>query len=288
MTINKTITDLSTLKINYLTQEMYEDALENEEINENELYITPGSGGGSGVFLCEYNVTTFADAKDAYDNGKTLICLYSEAGTTAFVPLSMCVTSDDEISSFVFATSTLLETTYLLLDSTGWSQQSASATSTPTSYADATFDSSAKMNSTDMTTGSGSEVENFIAGLNTSVGDYVKWSEIGDFIVEQGTSGIWTYRKWNSGIAECWGITSYASATFSAVGNSFMRGFVDIMLPTNLFNIAPIVFVNPVFGNVGSARTGSISASKFNVAVLSTISNASVVELQLFAKGTWK
>lgn len=44
MTINKTTTDLSTLKINYLTQEMYEDALENDEINENELYITPGSG----------------------------------------------------------------------------------------------------------------------------------------------------------------------------------------------------------------------------------------------------
>ena len=44
MTINKTTTDLSTLKINYLTQEMYEDALENQEINENELYITPGSG----------------------------------------------------------------------------------------------------------------------------------------------------------------------------------------------------------------------------------------------------
>lgn len=43
MTINKTTTDLSTLKINYLTQEMYEDALENDEINENELYITPGS-----------------------------------------------------------------------------------------------------------------------------------------------------------------------------------------------------------------------------------------------------
>jgi hypothetical protein len=26
-----------------------------------------------------------------------------------------------------------------------------------------------------------------------------------DYIVEQGVSGIWTYRKWNSGIAECWG-----------------------------------------------------------------------------------
>ena len=28
---------------------------------------------------------------------------------------------------------------------------------------------------------------------------------IGDYIVEQGTSGIWTYRKWNSGIGEYWG-----------------------------------------------------------------------------------
>ena len=28
---------------------------------------------------------------------------------------------------------------------------------------------------------------------------------IGDYIVEQGTSGIWTYRKWNSGFGEYWG-----------------------------------------------------------------------------------
>ena len=28
---------------------------------------------------------------------------------------------------------------------------------------------------------------------------------VADFIVEQGVSGNWTYRKWNSGVAECWG-----------------------------------------------------------------------------------
>ena len=49
MSINKTTTDLSTLKINYLTQEMYENALENDEINENELYVTPGGEGGGGT-----------------------------------------------------------------------------------------------------------------------------------------------------------------------------------------------------------------------------------------------
>lgn len=41
MSIQKTTTELETLKINYLTQEMYEDALQNGEINEGELYFTP-------------------------------------------------------------------------------------------------------------------------------------------------------------------------------------------------------------------------------------------------------
>ena len=27
----------------------------------------------------------------------------------------------------------------------------------------------------------------------------------GDYVLEQGTSGIWTYRKWNSGLVEYWG-----------------------------------------------------------------------------------
>ena len=29
--------------------------------------------------------------------------------------------------------------------------------------------------------------------------------DVVDFVVEQGTSGIWAYRKWYSGFAECWG-----------------------------------------------------------------------------------
>ena len=29
-------------------------------------------------------------------------------------------------------------------------------------------------------------------------------SPVADYVVEQGTSGIWTYRKWASGAAECW------------------------------------------------------------------------------------
>jgi hypothetical protein len=39
---------------------------------------------------------------------------------------------------------------------------------------------------------------------------------ISDFVVEQNTYGIWTYRKWNSGIAECWGRANiYSVAAWS-------------------------------------------------------------------------
>lgn len=34
-------------------------------------------------------------------------------------------------------------------------------------------------------------------------------SDVVDFVVDQKTSGDWTYRKWNSGIAECWAIIRY-------------------------------------------------------------------------------
>lgn len=39
-----------------------------------------------------------------------------------------------------------------------------------------------------------------------------------DRVIEQGTSGIWTYRKWNSGIAECWGIHTMTSSCTAAWG----------------------------------------------------------------------
>ena len=51
---------------------------------------------------------------------------------------------------------------------------------------------------------------------NTNV--YFNNTRMADFVVEQGTSGIWTYRKWNSGIAECWGSQRMLTATTSVWG----------------------------------------------------------------------
>lgn len=44
---------------------------------------------------------------------------------------------------------------------------------------------------------------------------------IADYIVEQGTSGIWTYKKWNSGIVEAWAKVSTTQAIATALGNVY-------------------------------------------------------------------
>ena len=57
-----TTTNLDTLKINYLTQAQYDEALENNEINENELYMTPSY---QGIFNLFYPVGSYYETSDA-------------------------------------------------------------------------------------------------------------------------------------------------------------------------------------------------------------------------------
>lgn len=66
-----------------------------------------------------------------------------------------------------------------------------------------------------------------------------------DYIVEEGTDGIWTYRKWNSGIAECWGTKTYSNmAITTQYGSLYHSGTLNEALPSGLFNAAPRAFVS--------------------------------------------
>lgn len=45
--------------------------------------------------------------------------------------------------------------------------------------------------------------------------------DVGDYVVAQGVSGNWRWRKWNSGVAECWQRYSYETPEMVAVGGIF-------------------------------------------------------------------
>lgn len=69
--------------------------------------------------------------------------------------------------------------------------------------------------------------------------EYAGSYEGADYIVEQGTSGIWTYRKWSSGIAECWGTERKTTAIATAWGNAYYSPSLSTSFPTNFFIDAP-------------------------------------------------
>lgn len=62
---------------------------------------------------------------------------------------------------------------------------------------------------------------------------------LADFVVAQGTSGFWTYRKWNSGLAECWGRQLYTMDVTSAWGVLFESTIVEESFPVGLFVDTP-------------------------------------------------
>lgn len=59
-------------------------------------------------------------------------------------------------------------------------------------------------------------------------------SPVVDYVVEQGTSGIWTYRKWNSGIAECFGGLNTSPTSSNSEGSLYFN-IVGVAYPTGLF-----------------------------------------------------
>ena len=113
---------------------------------------------------------------------------------------------------------------------------------------------------------------------------------LADFIVEQGTSGIWTYRKWNSGIAECWGTytDNRSSTQFTSTGNIFYRTVTNLGFPTSLFNSAPTVNLTSNFANVGAISLWDVTASSISFSEVSAVNTARIVYVQIDAKGTWK
>lgn len=115
----------------------------------------------------------------------------------------------------------------------------------------------------------------------------------GDAIVDVGTDGIWTYRKWASGIAECWGNGQYAVDCTTAAGSLYC-GSTTITLPSGLFSASTYSVLATCGTSTGSGwpvygRTGSPSTSSFNAAFYNTASaSGKVINVQMYVVGRWK
>ncbi len=90
--------------------------------------------------------------------------------------------------------------------------------------------------------------------------------DIADYVVEQGVSDGWTYRKWASGIAECWGRFSRV-ISWSGGGPVYYSTTIKYLnFPQNLFVNTPIV------------TTGFNNASAYVISTLGDITTTYAAE----------
>lgn len=125
-----------------------------------------------------------------------------------------------------------------------------------------------------------------------SVLDAVLPTSAVDYIIAEGTEGIWTYRKWNSGIAECWGRYSVTLTKYTTV-SSFAGYTSSVAFPSDLFvsGSIPTHTYTATVGTGFAMPAGGMGTSNTTMTVyaLGTASanNQSCV-FDIMVKGRWK
>ena len=117
-----------------------------------------------------------------------------------------------------------------------------------------------------------------------------------DYILAQGTSGIWTYRIWESGVAECWGRQDFRSIAITQAVGSFYKSTSEIQpdlpsaftftqMPYCHATVRDVIAQNPVFVSCFSGCTSSKTQAFY---LYSPTAQTVAVNLSFYAVGRWK
>lgn len=114
-----------------------------------------------------------------------------------------------------------------------------------------------------------------------------------DYVVSQGTDGIWTYRKWNSGIAECWGSILVHPSITTQYGSLYIANLGATNFVNGLFTSRPNIFGSvDLAGGVGGVTFTGITSTGFSTAYVfngqTYNATARDVYVSMHVIGTWK
>lgn len=115
-----------------------------------------------------------------------------------------------------------------------------------------------------------------------------------DYIVQQGNSGVWTYRKWASGVAECWGKQTVTNATFSAWGSAYSYDVPSVNFPSRVIRSsnhtnprrqsARVITHTSINANGGTTST----ASSITLLRMTAAAANQTITAYRYAIGRWK
>ena len=112
-----------------------------------------------------------------------------------------------------------------------------------------------------------------------------------DYVTDRGTSGNWTYRKWSSGDAECWGSHPMSVSGWSAWGVLYETNGAQYTYPSGLFIAEPNYNATPRgSGGLMMEATGAGSATQTPklYAVRPNAGGTDTIYWYIHARGRWK
>ena len=112
-------------------------------------------------------------------------------------------------------------------------------------------------------------------------------------IVEEGTDGIWTYRKWADGKAECWGVHTQSNVDIrKAWGNLYESAGYQVDLPSGLFFDTPIFNISLIADGGVMLQTYSLGSPTRSPSLCAVrpdnLSTITTLNTSIIAYGRWK
>lgn len=113
-----------------------------------------------------------------------------------------------------------------------------------------------------------------------------------DYIVDQDTSGIWTYRKWNSGAVDLWAKDSISSLAMTTTkGSMYSSTQIQKDLPFTVYNGVASVSIGATgtstyYPWAGNVRVYQQSIRYYAICPSSVTVNADSISYTV--TGTWK
>lgn len=128
--------------------------------------------------------------------------------------------------------------------------------------------------------------------FNFNVPITIQGNPLEDYVIDQGTSGTWFYRKWNSGYAECWQQVTVSSGEWSGSNPLYYSVRPELSLPSGLFLARPDVSItiSNAAGAVVVATCYDATTSTIRTAFLRAYGGTDVIDIvtNYFVTGRWK
>ena len=120
---------------------------------------------------------------------------------------------------------------------------------------------------------------------------YIGGTKMVDFVTEQGVSGAWSYRKWNSGYMEVYGTVSQTPTVLNNGTNS-----ITATMPVSFVDTNYVVSITPAkcalqvsaFGDCNASSDKTHTVNSFIVSYKYNYSTAYAVNFNIVAVGKWK